>query len=263
MNIFAEMVHAVTDRRSYALFIQDKKRKTFLFGVLLAALYFLVSIMVPYAQFQIRTGGIVRIADEVLPDFTLDHGRMSVDQIFDMVENDTYIYVNTDDFQIDEQQVKAITNEYDAVLMMDAERVILLNDGKLQTIEFADLGEFTLTKSSLLQILKPYVTIITVVILVVIFLFMQAGLFFGVLFVALFGMIVASAMKERMTFGTLYQMGVYSRTTPVLLKAVVSLLPVHIPFFWLLGLGISLFYIAGGIQEVREHSSDWRYQYEK
>lgn len=251
MNVFAEMVHAVTDPGYYVMFLKNRRRKTFLFGFLLSALYFLVTIMVPYGQFQLKTGGVVRIVDEILPDFELSGGRMSVGKVFELDQDDTYVYVNTEDYELDDAEIGAYMKEYKTVLLMDAERAVIQNDGKLQTIEFAELGDLSLKKASLLQILRPYVTIVTVVILVVIFLLMQAGFFFGVLFVALLGMIAASVMKEKVSFGALYQMGVYARTAPLLLKAVISLLPFGLPFFWIVSMGISLFYLSAGIRGVR------------
>ncbi len=49
-----------------------------------------------------------------------------------------------------------------------------------------------------------------VLILVLSFVFMEVFFFFGVLFVGLFGMIVASCMKANLTFGELYKLGIYT-----------------------------------------------------
>ena len=57
-------------------------------------------------------------------------------------------------------------------------------------------------------------------------------------------------MQTKLTFGELYKLGIYTRTTPLLIKAVFSFLPFGIPFFWLISIGISLGYLAGAIRNM-------------
>ena len=97
---------------------------------------------------------------------------------------------------------------------------------------------------------RPFVNIAIAAVLVIAFLFMEASFFFGVIFVALLGMVVASCMQAKLTFGELYKLGVYTRTTPLLIKAVFSFLPFGLPFFWIISLGISLGYLAGAIRSM-------------
>ena len=81
---------------------------------------------------------------------------------------------------------------------------------------------------------------------------MTALFFFGVLFVALIGMAVASALKYRLTFGQLYLLGIYSRTLPLIIKALVSFLPFRIPMFWAINFGISIIILALAIKKMKE-----------
>ncbi len=251
MNIFVEMAHAVYDPKCYASFLKNKKSKTFLYGVLLATLYFLVAAVAPYGMFVLKTGGVARFLEKTLPDFTLSDGKVSVEKTFQLDDGRTYVYVNTRDYTMDEAEVRKMLDDYDSILVMDARQMAVLENGRFQIVSFDTLGDITLTKASLMGFLRPYIFITAAIIFLVMFLWMQAGLFLGALFVALFGMLLASLMNANVTFGQLYQMGIYSRTTPLLLKALVSLLPFGIPFFWLLSLGISLYYISEGIHGVR------------
>ena len=81
MNVFSELIHSVYDLKSYRLFLKDKKRKTFLFGFLLVLIYFLVTIMLPFVQFQISTGGIMNIAKKLVPDFKIADGRLDMELV--------------------------------------------------------------------------------------------------------------------------------------------------------------------------------------
>ena len=116
-------------------------------------------------------------------------------------------------------------------------------------MQIADL-DIEITKSEIITMFRPFVNLAIGIILVIVFLFMQATFFFGVIFVALFGMIVASCMQTKLTFGELYKLGIYTRTTPLLIKALLSFLPFGLPFFWIISLGISLGYLAGAMRSM-------------
>lgn len=249
MNVFSELVHSIYDCKSYKAFLNDKKRKTFLFGFLLVLIYFLVTIIVPFVRFQMSTGGIVRLADGVIPDFSIADGRLSVERQFEFEEGDTYVYVNTEEPGIAEDEILENLYQYGTVIIADSQNVIIKSNGQVETLMMSDL-DLEITKDELIQTFRPFVTIMIAAILALIFLFMEATFFFGVIFVALLGMIVASCMQTKLTFGELYKLGIYTRTTPLLIKAVFSFLPFGIPFFWLISIGISLGYLAGAIRNM-------------
>lgn len=203
MNVFSELVHSIYDCKSYKAFLDDKKRKTFLFGFLLVLVYFLITIIVPFARFQISTGGVVRLVDEVVPDFAIADGRLSVEGQFEFEEGDTYVYVNTEESGIAEDAEDEIFDNlyrYGTVIIADSQSMIVKSNGQVETLMISDL-DLEITKDELIQMFRPFVTIMIVVILVIIFLFMEATFFFGVIFVALLGMIVASCMQAKLTFG--------------------------------------------------------------
>ena len=105
MNVFSELVHSVYDLKSYRLFLKDKKGKTFLFGFLLVLLYFLVTVILPFVQFQVSTGGIMNIAEELVPDFTIADGRLDMERQFEFAEGDTYIFVDTKNEEMAEEKI--------------------------------------------------------------------------------------------------------------------------------------------------------------
>lgn len=252
MNVFTEMAHAVYDVKSYPEFLKDRKRKTFLFGFLLALFYFALTVMIPVGQFKMATGGIINMLDVYLPDFELRDGKLFVDGVFELEEGNSYIYVNTEEgYQINESQLRERMLNYEALVVADSERLVFQNHGRIQYLDFADLGTSYMTKSIMLKMFRPYMKAVIWISLICIFLFMEFSFFFGTLVVALAAMIAASAMKSSMTFGELYQMSVYSRTTPLLLKALVSFLPFGVPFLFVIGLVISMIYLVGAMRMVK------------
>lgn len=251
MNVFSEMVHSVYDTKCYGQFLRDKKGKTFLFGFLLVMFYFLITIMVPFTKFQLSRGGVVNLINEAVPDFTIENRTVTVARPVEYQEGNTYIFVDTD-VSLEDSRIEGYLRNYGQVVILDRERAVVKSSGQTQEIVYRDMDSETyMTKDRLLQKISPVITVVLAAGLLIIFVGMELLFFFGVLFVGLLGMIVASCMQYPLTFGQLYKLGIYTRTTPLMIKAVMSFLPFGIPFYTVISIGISLLYLSGGIRNMK------------
>lgn len=249
MKLFTEVISSVSDWKAYPQFLKNRKRRVFFYGFLLATVWYLLAIILPIAKFQIATGGFVKIVDEVVPDFSLKDGKLDVPEKVEIDESGLYFYINTRDYQIDGSAAREKLSGYQTALIADADHLIVKSNGQIQTLAFADvLEDIIITKKDFLEILGPYMTVVMTVALVMVYLFAVIAFFFGVLFTALLGMIAASILQARIPFGSLYQMSVYARTTPMLLKMLSEVFGFAIPGFFLLNFGISLAYLVGAIK---------------
>ncbi len=169
-------------------------------------------------------------------------------------EGGRYIYIDTDPqyFFYDANEMKEYLYDYSQVILMDSEKMIVKDDGQVQGIYFSDL-DWEFNKDDLLGFV-PFAYVFIIIGMLAAYIWMTAWFFFGVLFVALLGMIAASCMKYQLTFGQLYLLGIYSRTLPLLIKAVVSFLSFDIPFFFIINFGISLFIIILAMQKMKEQN---------
>ncbi len=249
MKLFAEVISSVSDWKAYPQFLKNRKRRVFFYGFLLATLCYLLSTVLPIAKFQIETGGFVKIIDETVPDFSLKDGKLDVPEKVEIDESGLYFYINTRDYRIDGAAAREKLSGYQTALIADADHLIVKSNGQIQTLAFAELlDDIPITKKDFLEILGPYVTIVMVVVLVMLYLFSVAAFFGGALFTALLGMIAASMLRAQIPFGSLYQMSVYARTTPMLLKMLSAVFGFSIPGFFLLNFGISVAYLVGAIK---------------
>nr|WP_314460625.1 DUF1189 domain-containing protein [uncultured Clostridium sp.] len=252
MNIFKELILSLYDFKSYKEFVKNKRMKVFLAGVVLMVIYFSLTMIVPFLRFQFKTGGFVKIIEDYVPDFKLSGGTLWVEEPVEYEEGGMYIYINTspDTSFYDADEIGEYIADYYQVILMDSEKVIIKNKGEIIERYFSDLDmDFSRGK---LQQWVPSAYLIIIAFMLLAFIFMTALFFFGVLVVALIGMIASSCMKYRLTFGQLYQMGVYARTLPLLLKAIVSFLPFSIPMFGIINFGLSVLYIVLAIQKMKE-----------
>lgn len=254
MNVFKEMALSIYSYESYGKFLKNRKGKVFGFGVLLMLIYFLITMILPPI---INNGSFFSLAQffrENVPEFELKNGTLWVEDVFELDEDDLYVCIDTDPdyvfYDADDTEMIQSLRGYSSALLMDSEKIIIKNNGEIQGAYFSQL-DFDFDKEALIAFV-PWIYTIYVVAMLLAYLWMTGLFFFGVLFVALLGMIIASCMKKQLTFGQIYLMGVYSRTLPLLIKAVVSFLPFSIPFFWVINFGLSLFILAMAMRKLEE-----------
>lgn len=238
MNIFQEMSLSVYSFKSYKEFLNNRKSKVFLFAIVVMLIYFVLTIIVPFVRLGSGLGAMIR---EDVPDFELSNGVLWVDEIVQIDDGSNCIWVDTnpDEIFYDASEMESYYAGYINVILMDSEKVIIKNSSSaMQQYRFDELG-INFSKDDL-EALVPSMYFIIVVVMIITYVVMTMLFFFGVLFVALIGMIVASSMKYQLTFGQLYLLGIYSRVLPLLIKACVSWLPFTIPYFWIINFGISV-----------------------
>lgn len=146
---------------------------------------------------------------------------------------------------------------YRSALLIDSEKMIVKSNGQVQGIYFSDLN-VSFAKEDLMKLL-PFVYVGIGVFMIFACLWETALYFFGVLIVALFGIIVSSCMKCRLTFGQLYLLGIYSRTLPLLVKALLTLLPFGIPLYFIANFGLSVLIIGCAIHGIQEQEKATAY----
>lgn len=249
MNIFKEMGLAVYSFKSYKEFLNNRKSKVFAFGIVVMLIYFFLTIVIPFFRISSGLGSMIQ---EEVPDFELSNGVLWMEEAVQIDDGDTCIWIDTDPSEVfyDAWEMEPYYAGYTNVILMDSEKVILKNSGAaMQQYRFDELG-INFSKEDLMA-LVPSMYAVFIVVMVIMYIVMTMLFFFGVLFVALIGMIVASCMKYQLTFGQLYLLGIYSRVLPLLIKACVSWLPFTIPYFWIINFGISVVILGVVIKGMR------------
>lgn len=261
MNIFKEMALSVYSYGSYKQFLQNKKGKVFGFGAMLVAIYFMITILIPSLIAVVSPSGVIHSFVDSIPDFELQDGELWVEDVIEYEESGTYIYIDTDPEYVfyDADEIAPELREYTTAILMDSEKMIIKSNGEVQGFYFSELGG-DFDKQDLSGLI-PYMYIFYVAAMIFVYVWMAALFFFGVVFVALMGMAVASAANYRLTYGQLYLLGIYSRTLSLIIKAVVNFLPIRIPFFWAIainfGLSVLILYLA--IRKMKEEQPQQQY----
>ena len=247
MNIFAELIHSVYDFQGYAGFLENRKFKTFLYGLLLGLLYVLVAVVGPLAAVIVPAGGMERLMKDVVPDFALEDGQFWMEE---PVEYSQYagsqggIYVKIDtDHPVTDEISNVDLLVFDKALIMDADNMIIKSEGEVIRTSFADLDFGDWTREEVLTELLPMIQMIMWMVVAIMILFCVIGFFLGALFTAGIGAIIGSVMKYSLSFGDLYKLAVHARTVPMLIMMALAWLPLYVPFPFLINFGISAVYL--------------------
>lgn len=247
MNIFTEMVHSVYDLKGYEKFLENKKWKTFLYGLLLSLFYILVSFVLPVAASVAASGGIERVLEESVPEFTLKDGKLRVAEpveftLYDNLQGGVYIKIDTEN-AITQELSKVDLVAFEKAVVMDEDHVLLKTNGEIVRASYDDLFHGDWNRETLFAELLPFARILLAAVSAAIMLTLVIGYFAGAFFTAVLGSVIGSILKYRLNFGDLFKLAVHARTVPILLKAVLAWSPVWIPFPAVLNFGISAVYM--------------------
>ncbi len=261
MNIFAELVHSIYDFRSYSGYRRNKAGKVFLYGLLLSLVYFLVSLFLPMFVSIAGVGGFANMVREAIPDFTLENGRLWVEEPVDIQQYDAYqggicFRVDTDN-PITESVTDVDLLAFDRVLILDAEHgIVKAEGGSVLRFSYEDFDIGNWDRETFLKEIVPFIPFVLWIVLVIVVCAGFFAFFAGAFVTASIGSIISAFMGCRLKFGELYKLAVYARTPAMIIKSVYSWIPVVIPYFYVINFGISAFYMWKAIQYIKEETQN-------
>lgn len=245
------MACAIGKPEAYPGFAKHRLSCAFGYGVLIFTLYFVMRVAVPIAMFHIETGGIRGILNGSLPVFRVSKEGLWVEEPRVWVGNrmflraDPGLYVNPADLE-------QMDRNFDFVLILDGEKILNRRNGKTTVTYYRELGERSLSSREAWDLIEPAWWFVILLILLLGYLGMGVQFLFGVLMLALAGKAIAWMRKAQIGFRQLYILTIYGRTFSLLLKGIVNLCGVRIPFFWVLNFGFTLLYVDGAIKRIRD-----------
>lgn len=256
MNIFAELIHAVYDFKSYPVFRRNKGGKAFLYGLLLNVVYFVLALILPMAVTVLSLGGFQNMVRLAIPDFRLEDGRLWVEETYDVQEYNTAyggicLKVDTER-PLTEEITDVDLLAFDRVLVMDAEHMIVKAEGgSVIRISYEDLELGDWTREKLVQQYLPLVPVLLWVGLVFVVCFGLCGFFINVLIVAGIGSIMSAIMGCGLKFGEIYKLAIYARTPALAAESVYSWLPFVFRYFYVISYGLSAVYMWKALQYIK------------
>ncbi len=232
MNLVQDFLISVREYRNYPKLLKNRPRRVFAFGALLMLVFWCMTALIPYAAFRARTGGLEKIVQENVPEFTLENGKLDVPAGFRFNNGSVYADVNTESGHVldpDDPRIRTQFALHDAVFLADSEKLIYgasaagtpATSGS-RILKFSDFGEIRFTKADLLAEVPELERMFFTAVISWYFIHL-AAFFLGCLVIAFFGQIFAGITRTRISFGEIYQLSIYTRSVPILLKGILTL----------------------------------------
>lgn len=239
-GFFAQLVGSITNMESYQYFFKRTSGKAILYLLLLSLIFGTASYIRTVFDFNLGITKTINYFKSGIPDFTFDNGELNMKGtmplVLDKTEGDIIIIDTTG--KTDE----SILNSYpNGVLVTNHEFIQKENYGiKKQSFEMMQGVRFT--KDNVLGFL-PYFRLVNIFIVIFGVLFFFIGKLVSALWLAIVGIIISAIAKYKLPFETQYKLSIYALTLPIILKVLLAILKVTIPYFWIIYYGIAVVYL--------------------
>ncbi|MEY8338224.1 DUF1189 domain-containing protein [Lachnospiraceae bacterium 62-35] len=253
--IFVDLAYAVKSPSKYKRFLDRKAWQVILYGVLLIAVYFLLANVLPMVRFQRMYGNFQALVERHIPEFELKNGRFYMEPVFFLDESRIYVDVDTSMEWVSARQDEVMNilkdRYYMTVIISDSRNMAVKSNDDIQFIDFQNLYGMNFGKKDLYRFIPVINTVITLG-MILWYLFDIALFFFGILILSLIGLGIKSAIGGDLSFGKIYCLSVYARTLPLMIKMLLALVHIRIPFFWLMSIAISAAYLNAAFKKLQE-----------
>lgn len=250
VNFFTKLYKSITDTNFYRNFLDEplKRAITYLLGVTL--IFGSISMVRTIYDLNLNMNQTIDFFDKKVPDFKLENGELTVKGrmplIIDEKNGDITIIDTTG------RTNESVLDKYEKGTFVSKDKIVR-KESELQKREyyFSAAKEVTVTKNNvrgLVPLLK-WIYVITV-------LFGLLGFFISKLLNALFlSIIVAITFKVSsigLTFKDVYKLSLYALTLPIIISTILDIIPVYVPYFWILYYGIALYYLWKAIDNIKK-----------
>lgn len=246
MSFLSQFRNSIVSFESYRHFLRQKVGRAVLYLLLLSLILSAVTGIKVLYDFNYGIDVMIRNFRTEVPNFVLKNGELTVDapMPYYVEKDEDFLFVIDTSGKLDE----SVLNDYpEGIFLSRYEAVLKQNAFEIRKIDFSSLAGATITKDEVINWL-PLLKWLSIFIIVFGFLFYFIGKLLSALLISLLGLIMSSAAKFRMEFGDLYKLSIYTLTLPMVIKALVGLAGINIPFFWLIYYGIAVFYLWKAIQ---------------
>lgn len=249
MGFFQKFKNALYNAEAYVTFLKQGLGKGILYLFILTLIFGgIVSVKIAY-EFNKAMVQIEDVAGEKIPDFRIQNGKLSVDAAMPIVykNSDVIIVVDTEN-TIDPSQL----DEYEqGVLIGEAEMYAKKSTGQIQMIKFNEMQNAEITGTDISEFLTGFKGIGIVIIMIGGILCYFIGKLLSVFIImGVGGLIVGQLIKCRTDYETSCKLGAYALTLPMLIKLILSLIGIQIPYFFIIYYGIALIYVGRALKAI-------------
>lgn len=248
MGFFSRVYYSMAGFSKYRYFLRQGTGKAVVYLLLITLVLGVITFIPAVNEYNKIVDELIANFDSKIPDFEFANGKLEVSGNMPIIIDDGGATIVIDTSPNAEE---AILEEYDSVMLITSDKIIQKNYVDKTVTNLSTLQGVALSREDIkkaLPLMKP----------LGIFVFIFGGIFFicgkfiSVFIVSIVGIIINSIRKTGLSYRSIFKISVYSLTLPLLLCTVLSLLPVHIPYLWLLFYLIAAVYVYGVISNIKK-----------
>jgi hypothetical protein len=250
MGFFSQLIGSITKIETYRRFFKRTTGKAILYLFILSLIFGTAGALRAMYYYNRGISELINFFQYEAPSFTLENGELNVEGSMPIVvdENDGNVFIIDTTGGTDE----SILDKYPNGILITKDELIQKENYSTKRQSFKMAQGVRITKEGLIGFF-PLLRGINILIVVFGFIFHFIGKLISALLVAIAGSIISSIVNYNLTFGTQYKLSVYALTLPIIIKAVLSVLGVEIPYFWIPYYGIAIFYMWKAINMLKEN----------
>lgn len=239
-GFFSQLFESITKMETYYYFLRRTSGKAILYLFLLSLIFGTASSLRAVYDFSSGVKEFVSYLNNEVPDFTFDNGELSMNGPMPVVlgETDSNIFIIDTSGKTDE----SVLNPYSDGILITKHELIQKENYSVKKQSFAMMQGIRFTKNSMNAFL-PFFRFVNVLIVVFGILFHFLGKLISALWLAIAGTIISGIVKYKLPFETQYKLSIYTLTLPIILKAILKILRVTVPYFWVIYYGIAVVYL--------------------
>jgi len=237
MSFFQQVHLSITNVKMYQQLSKQPLTKTLLYLFLFSNLIWFLSFFGLYQNINQGLESIkVKVVEEI-PHFKFFDGRLEVSGSMPVIlykDLASIIMIDTSGNETD-----GLLNSYRSGVFISADKIVIKEDnGRIEHIQFASFSGISITKDHVISWL-PYLDWIYPLAGVVSYIYTIISYLVNALWMSLVGLILGLILKVKATFSTLYKIGVYALTLPMIVD-------MFLPY---LGIGLYglIFYITAAV----------------
>lgn len=268
-NIFAELFLSCFSIKSYRGIIHNGFFKRLGYHLLMTVILFLISVVLPFNIFSASVGGLQTSMEEIIPEFQIADGELYMSEPFLIedegllcdIDSEKYFIFDSGvfyqyNYDIDDYEEYITVNPTSKVLLADWEKMMVYNNGQYNEAYFSDFSESFggINRDSVINFVNRLIPVIGCII----FIFMFIAIMWNAFVSTIIALIQNNSIGGKAGFMELYNIGLYARTPANIIKAVLGVISIKVPFMWLIciiGTAVYTFYI---LKDIKKYEDDLR-----
>jgi len=256
MNIFKQLIVSLYSPKDISTFRSQGIWKTILFIFILTLVASLPNMYIFSSSIQSGFKAFENTVQNEIPDFTIQDGQLQ--------SNETApITINNSDMTIVFDSTGTITKENisgaDNTLFILQDEFAYSIAGQTQSSPYTILGDVTITKADLKEMIGSmgsFIPLVITIFIIIIYLSSSAMKFIEITILALFGLVIKNMMQKNINYGGLWRLAAYSVTLPTIFFAVMDLLKTIVPSGFLIHWFVAVMMLLLSIKEIPSNKTE-------